>query len=203
MKNRTVRKNLPILCCLATSLCASQAFAAWTGDKLHRGYNQGYGDFPPMDIDRKLSGAGNDYKAPEPSKPVDNSASAPAPAPVANQTQNYSPQNYQQPAYSSQNRGNYYYPPTNQRYNRNTSFNGPWNNNSTGFSGPWNNRGSSFSGPWNNNRSGYGGGPWNNSGSNFSGPWDNNGSNFSMPWGGNRGNNSGFSPWGNGSGFSW
>ena len=203
MKNRTVRKNLPLLCCLATSLCASQAFAAWTGDKLHRGYNQGYGDFPPMDIDKKLSGAGNDYKVPESSKPVDNSAPAPAPAPVANQTQNYPPQNYQQPAYSSQNRGNYYYPPTNQRYNRNTSFNGPWNNNSSGFSGPWNNRGSSFSGPWNNNRSGYGGGPWNNSGSNFSGPWDNNGSNFSMPWGGNRGNNSGFSPWGNGSGFSW
>jgi len=197
MRIRSVRKSLSIVCYLATSLCSGQVFADWSGDKLYKGYNQQYGDFPPADIDQQLSGIPDTNKVPESSpSQADNAATLPNNTqPVPGQAQNY-----QQPAYGGYNQGRNYYQPRNQRRSRNTSSSGPWNNNRSGFSGPWNNRGSGFSGPWDNNRSGFSG-PWNNNGSSFSGPWDNNGSNFSMPWGNN--NNSGFSPWGNGGGFSW
>ena len=184
MKNRLVSRCLPVVCLLVTSLYTNLVLADWSVNQPRGGYNQGYGDFPPADINKQIFGYLDTGKQVEESQPQDDSA------PVIsgnNQTymppaqnypvQNYPAQNYQQPSYGN--------------YGRRGPYNQagiPGNYPVTNFSGPWNNNGSNFTGPWNGN------------GSNFSGPWNNNGSNFSAPWGNNR---SGSSPFGNGNGWSW
>ena len=224
MKNRSNRKSLPIVCFLATGLCTGQVIADWSGDKLYGGYNQRYGNFPPMDIDKQLSDNSVTDNEPEESlSQTDNapvSSSSNQPFPTSNQqalnpAQNYSEQNFQQPAYGSYNRGRKSTSPGRERYNRRSGsgsgFGMPWDNNRSGFSGPWDNRGSGFSAPWDNSRSSFGGprdnrgsgfsGPWDNNRSSFGGPWDNRGSGFSGPW---DNNNSSFSmPWGNNNGSGW
>ena len=210
MSNKSVKNCLTAATLLAASLSATTAFANWYMNQSEGYYkpqeyhNDKYGNFPPADIDEKLFGHLNTEAQAEESKPL--AADIPATS-YSNQTapprnpqgQNPVP-NYQRPAYGNYNQNRNYAPRGNQRYNRNTNFSGPWNNNRSSFSGPWNNNGSSFSGPWNNNRSGTGA-PWNNNSTNFSGPWNNNGSSFSMPWGNNNG--SGFNPMGNGGGWGW
>ena len=206
MKKRLARKGLMAVSLLVASISATPALASWQVNQPEsyfkpQQYNNGnYGNFPPADIDEKLFGHLNTGGAQkENQSQTDNAAVAssnnqPAPPKIpqtSNPAQGYPVQNSQPPAYGNYNQGRYYAPPGNQRYNRNTNFNGPWNNNRSSLSGPWNNNGSSFGGPWNNN------------GSNFSGPWNNNGSNFSMPWGNNNGSGSGFNPMGNGGGLSW
>ena len=196
-------------------------------------HNERFGDFPPADIDQKIFGHLNTENKEEESKSVTDNTSLSTttsnqPESSSNQqdsnpVQNYSELNPQLPAaYGSNDRRRNFTSPGLERHirkrneylsrqprnNRGSSFSEPWNNRGSSFSGPWNNRGSSFSGPWNNRGSSFSG-PWNNNGSSFSGPWDNNGSSFSAPWGNNRGNNRGnnngssFSPFGNGSGWSW
>jgi len=206
MKRRSVIKSLQIAGSLTTCFYAGFAHADWSQKHPYGGFNQGYGDFPPADIDQQLSGTGDENATVQSqSPPVQNTTESvnqqPVPANTAQNTTRQTPQQaVQQPVYGGYYQ-NYQMPPGAQPYNRGTNFNGPWNNNRSNFSGPWNNRGSSFSGPWNNRGSSFGG-PWNggNNGPSFSGPWNNNGSNFSAPWNNNR---SGFSPWGNGGGWSW
>lgn len=207
MKRRSVIKSLQIAGYLTTCWCTGFAHADWSQKHPYGGYNQGYGDFPPVDIDQQLSGnADKNATTQSQSKPVPNTGASINQQPATtNSTRNTTgqapPQSVQQPAYGGYYQ-NYQRPPGAQPNNRQTNFSGPWNNSRSGFSGPWNNNnGSSFSGPWNNRGSSFGG-PWNsgNNGSSFSGPWNNNGSNFSAPWNNNR---SGFSPWGNGGGWSW
>lgn len=223
MKNKLVRMNMPIACCLASGLFAGQVLADWSDKQPYGGYNPRFGDFPPLDIDKKLStidNAGNVTKAPPAqanNAPMANRGQ-PANNPAAsNTTQNSPAQGYAPPqGYASQgyappqsyaSQGNTTQPaqqPAYGSYYPNQNYQQPGMqryNRGSNFSGPWNNNRSSFSGPWNNNRGSGFSGPWNNNrGSGFSGPWDNNNSNFSMPWGNN---NSGFKPWGNGGGFSW
>lgn len=204
MKNRKIKSCIPIAGLLMTALYADVVVAGWYGDQSQQYRGQGYGDFPPRDIDEilqkksmdvhlqqedKKPGAGTETAAgnssqPQPVTPQAVTPQAPAAraptaqAPVAQvPTAQYAPQ----------------YAPQNYRgYDR---WRNPWNNRA-GFTGPWNNR-SGFSGPWNNRGSGFSG-PWNNNGSSFTGPWNNNGSSFTMPWGNN---GSGFSPWGNRGGW--
>lgn len=221
MKNRSFRKGLTTVSLLVTSLSASPAFAGSYANqsegyyKQNQYHNDRYGDFPPADIDEKLSAHINTGAVEETAKQAPANPQVPANRnppvstanpQVANPAQGYPLQNSQQPAYGNYYQGRNYAPYGNQGYNRgynrNTNFNGPWNNNRSNFSGPWNNNGSSFSGPWNNNRSGFGG-PWDNNSTNFSGPWNNNGSSSSMPWGNNNGSGSGFNPMGNGGSWGW
>ena len=228
--NRTVIKSLPVVCFLACSLTTSLTYADWSGQQQFRGYNPGYGDFPPENIDQQLF-LGQDKEKSAQNIPATNvapandavatTAGSPATSPAA--SGQYTGQNPNQAAYEEFLRKREQRSLAgNQRYNRQSNFSQPRNNNGSSFSMPWgnNNRGSSFSGPWNNNSSNFNGpgnnrggnfsGPWNNSGSGFSGPWNNgsrnnnNGGNFNMPWGNNN-NGSNFSPWGNGNGggFSW
>lgn len=180
MINRSVSKCLPVICLLVTSSYTSLALADWSVNPSSRGHNQGYGDFPPADINEQLFGHLKTDRQTENSPPPNTSATeAPqnyqANVPV---TQSYPAYNYQQPNYGRYNRG--------RRYQQNGI---PGNYPDMNFSGPWNNNGSNFSGPRSNRGSG------------FSGPWNNNGSNFSAPWSNN--NDSGFSPFGNRSGWSW
>lgn len=174
MKNTLISKSLPIICLLSTSLAASQVYADWSSDEPFRGYNKGYGDFPPVDIDQQLSAEiEENTKLEDPIQQADPAAASPGSAqPAANQVQNYAGQKFtgqqfQQPAYGGYYQNRYYAQPGIQRYNRGSSI-----------SSPWNNRGSSFSMPWDNGRT------------SFSAPWNNN-------------NRSGFRPWGNGGGWSW
>jgi len=206
MKRRSVLKSLQIAGCLATGLYTGFAHADWSQKQPYGGFNRGYGDFPPVDIDQQLSGnADKKDTAQSQPVPVQNTTESIKQQPVTtNPTQNTTGQAPRQPVPQPAYGGyyqNYQMPQGAQAYNRGSNYSGPWNNSRSGFSGPWNNRGSSFSGPWNNRGSSFGG-PWNgaNNGSSFSGPWNNNGSNFSAPWNNNR---SGFSPWGNGGGWSW
>ena len=207
MKDRSVRISSTAICLLVTSLSAAPpALATWYMNNQSEGYykpqeyhNGRFGDFPPADIDQKLFGHLNTENEVEESKPLTDNAplSTDSDQQVSNPAQNYSEQNSQFPAtYGSNDRRRNFTSPGLERHIRKRNeylSRQPWNNRGSSFSGPWNNRGSSFSGPWNNN------------GSSFSGPWNNNGSNFSAPWGNNRGNNKGsnFSPFGNGSGWSW
>ena len=194
MNRRSVIKSLQIAGFLTTALYTATSFADWSQKHPYGGYNQRYGDFPPLDIDQQLSRS-DDKNTTEQSQPQpaqSTGANATQPAATSNIVQNNATQPVQpaiqQPAY-----GGYYQnqmPYGARPYSRNTGFNGPWNNSRSGFSGPWNNRGSGFSGPW----GGRNGGP------NFTGPWNNNGSSFTAPWSNDR---SGFSPWGNGGGWSW
>jgi hypothetical protein len=201
MKRRSVIKSLQIAGYLTTGLYAGISYADWSQKHPYGGYNQGYGDFPPADIDKQLS-ATSDESATAQSQPlpVQNTDANVNQQPATASTAQPQQQAVQQPVYGGyyQNQMPYGAQPYN---NRGSSFSGPWNNNRSGFSGPWNNNRSGFSGPWNNRGSGFSG-PWNgrNSGPSFSGPWNNNGSSFGAPWNNDR---SGFSPWGNGGGWSW
>ena len=214
MKKKFISRNLTICSILTTALTAANAGAGWNNAEAYRGYNQKFGDFPPLDIDQQLSNTTAEIDqsiqlSTQKTQPQAQQQLQPAPqaAPqsINNATVNtqqlpvQAPGGYvQQPAYGGYYQGSQ--PPGMQRYNRGYGFNGPWNNNRSNFSGPWNNRGSGFNGPWSNRGSSFNG-PWNNRGSSFSGPWNNNGSSFSMPWGNNNG--SGFRPWGNGGSWSW
>lgn len=210
MNKKSVRKYLITISILVPALSATTASADWYVQqsegyyKPNEYHNERYGDFVPPDINQKLFGQKNTDDTPVESKtPTDTAPVASSNnqtiAPYNQQAQNltqqyqqpaYQQPAYQQPAYNRNNQNRNYNPSANRRNTRNTSFNGPWNNNSSSFSGPWNNKGSNFSSPWGGN------------GSNFSGPWNNNGSNFSMPWGNNN-NGSSFNPMGNGGGWSW
>jgi len=182
MKDRSVKMYLTTVCLLMTALSVTPALADWSINR-HEYHNGKYGNFVPADINKKLFGHLNSEAKQEvkisPDSPSSNhqAASPGDPQTTTAPVANYSQQQGWRPAYNRYNQGQYFTPPGNQRYNRNTSFNGPWNNRS-GFNGPWNNRGSNFSGPWNNN-----------------------GSSFSMPWRNNNGSN--FSPWGNGGNWGW
>ena len=221
MKDESVRKISTAICLLVSSLSAAPpALATWYINDQSEGYykpqeyhNERFGDFPPADIDQKLFGHLNTENEVEESKSVNDNTSlstttsnqpvSSSNQQLSNPAQNYSEQNYQQPAaYGSNDRGRNYISPGLERHirKRNEHLSETRNNRGSSFSGPWNNRGSSFSGPWNNRGSSFSG-PWNNRGSSFSGPWDNNGSNFSAPWGNNSGSN--FNPMGRGGGWSW
>ncbi len=208
MNNRLIKNDLSILCMLAGTLMTTAATADWSGNQSQQGYNPGYGDFPPEDIEQRLFGndeAGSSSQSEESKyQSEDSNSRTQAGNTGSSNTQSaYSTPDYQQPDYNrpgyqpygaARNATQPYYnqAPGYSGYNRGMSFNGPWNNNN------WNNNGSNFSAPWNNNGSSFNM-PWGNNGSNFSGPWNNNGSSFSMPWGNSRG-----TPWGgNGGGWGW
>lgn len=190
MIKRPSTTGLSLVCLLAAGLYASQAVHAdWSGDKLYKGYNQRYGDFPPTDIDAQLSEATKernleasktDKSAETNATPADTAAatanSMPAITPPAQATATTQPLQ-QQPAYGNYYQYGYYPPPVMRGYDRRSTYANPWNNGRSNFSGPWNNRGSNF------------GTPWNSRGSGFRGPWNNN--------------RSGFRPWSNGGGWSW
>ena len=179
MKASSVKKYLMIVCSTLTCLSSVPILADWNVDQPYNAeqfYDNGkYGNFPPTDIDQRLSEHLDIVNKPEKGQfradsTIDSSVSKQS-APVATNpqaptiTSDCAKQNLQQAAYNNYKRGRNPYTQNDQRYNRGTSFSGPWNSN----------------------------------GSNFSGPWNNNGSNFSMPWGNNNG--SGFNPMGNGSGW--
>ena len=191
------------VCLLVTSLSTAPVLADWNIDpsyKLQELYDNGeFGQFPPTDIDQKLLAQSYTVKEPQkgqfrPDSTFDSSGSN-QPAPVATNQQastsasDCAKQNFQQPVYDNYNRSRNTYPQNQQRYNRSTSFSGPWNNNGSNFSGPWNNNGTNVSMPWGNNGSGFS--PMGNNGSGFS-PMGNNGSGFN-PMGNN---GSGFNPMG-------
>lgn len=204
MKKSPSRSGLTIVYLLAASLSASQVvYADWSGDKLYKGYNQRYGDFPPTDIDARLSDATKEttLEANKTDKAAETSAASSDTAATAvnsNQAATAPPaqtnaaQPLQQPAYGNYYQNGYYAPPGMPQgmrgYDRRSTFSNPWNSRGSSFTGPWNNRGSSFGTPWNSRGSGY------------RGPWNNNGSSFSAPWNNNR---SGFRPWGNGGSWGW
>lgn len=164
--------------------------SGWSGKIPRSYYNQGYGDFPPENIEQQLF---ENRPKPEPIDPPVTTEAEPATQPTtlaapqpqtnASTTQQYAqPYNpyggygygthgYQQPN-ANQYYGNYGY----DRYRnygrnryRNSGWNAPWDNNNFSFSGPWDN------GSWGGNR---GGNNWE--------PWNNNSSGFSMPWGGDK-----------------
>ena len=166
MNRRSVIKSLQIAGFLTTALYAASSFADWSQKHPYGGYNQGYGDFPPLDIDQQLSRS-DDKNTTEQSQPQatqSTGANATQPAATSNMVQNNAARPaqpaLQQPAYSGyyQNQMPYGARP----YRRNTGYYGPWNNSRSGFSGPWNTNGSSFTVPWSNNRSGFS--PWGNGG---------------------------------------
>lgn len=225
MSNRLSRIGLPVVCLLCTSFSTGSVIAGWEG-KIPKGYyNQGYGDFPPLNIEQTLFEHLTTADTPEKSEPLDtNSTSsnqAVIPQTYNNPVQSYSGQNYsgqnrqnaQQPAYGRYEQRRNHKQPNTRKNNRSANFNGPWNSNGSSFSGPWNNRGSGFNPPGfsgsgfdgpgfngsrNNNRSGFSG-PWNNSGPGSSMPWGNSGPGFGP--GGNSG--SGFNPMGSGGSWGW
>lgn len=205
MKRKKIIKSLQLAGFLITSLYACTSFADWSQKHPYGGYNNGYGDFPPVDIDQQLSGNLDEKDSaqnqPQAVQSTETKVTQQQPSALTNTTQNTTAQApqpavqqqaVQQPVYGGyyqHNQTPYAYR-AQPYYNRNTGYSGPWNNSRYGFSGPWNNRGSGFSGPWNGGNNGTG----------FSGPWNNNGSSYSMPWGNNR---SGFTPWGNGGRWGW
>ena len=54
MRCRLVRKCLPIVCLLASSLYTGLVLADWYGEASQQYYNQKFGSFPPLDIDKQL-----------------------------------------------------------------------------------------------------------------------------------------------------
>jgi hypothetical protein len=169
MKTRSVKKYLMAVCSLVTGLSTVPVLADWNINQSYKPenfYDNGkFGNFPPSDIDQKLLRQLDTVNQPEkgqfrPDSTLDSSGRN-QPAPVATNQQastsasDCAKQNLQQPAYNSYNRSRNAYPQNNQRYNRSTSFSGPWNNNGSNFSGPWNNNGSNMSMPWGNNESGF------------------------------------------------
>jgi len=207
MNNRSVGKYLLTACLLASGIIAAPVLADWSVPVQQQGYKrQGFGDFPPKDIDKLLMSENvkaNDMQAEskqsqDQAKENQSKGSLPAAGqqPVSNATgtvNNYQPDAAQNPAAQNNltpNYGNYpaaqnnlmpnygNYPAANYGNYYGPRGGTPWNNGGSGFTSPWNNRGSSFTTPWgNNNGSGFSG-PWNNNGSSFTGPWNNNGSSF-------------------------
>lgn len=170
MKIRSVKKYLMVVCSLATCLSTVPILADWDINQSYKAeefYDNGkFGNFPPADIDQKLSRHLNTVNKSEEGQfrtdsTLDSSGSKQSAPVTTNQqapatTSDCAKQNLQQPAYNNYNRGSNPYPQNNQRYNRSTSFSGPWSNNGSSFSGPWNNDGSNFSMPWGtNNGSGF------------------------------------------------
>lgn len=197
MRNRSVGQYRLTACLLASGIIAAPVLADWSVPVQQQGYKrQGFGDFPPKDIDKLLMSENekaNDMQAESKqsqNQAKENQAKGSMPAagqqPVSNaagSTNNYQPDPAQNPAaqnnptpnygnYPAANYGNYYgnyYGPRGGT---------PWNNHGSGFTTPWGNNGSSFSGPWNNRGSSFTT-PWgNNNGSGITGPWNNNGSSF-------------------------
>ncbi len=202
MKNRSAGVKFSLVCFMAGSFTAGSVLADWSGNQSQRGYNPGYGDFPPEDIEQRLfAELENNTEKTDTSALTGNSTSNP---PTASMPPHAAAQhNYQSPAYNpyagqrnANPYNNYNRYPGAYGNNRNMNFSGPWNNNNSGFNMPWGNN------SWGNNSWGNNGNsmPWNNN-SSFSGPWNSNGSSFSMPWGNNNG--SSFSPWGNGNSWGW
>ncbi len=101
MKRRSVIKSLQIAGYLTAGLYAGISYADWSQKHPYGGYNQGYGDFPPADIDKQLSATS------------DESATAQSqPQPVQNTEANVN----QQPATASTAQPQQQAPPCNSRY---------------------------------------------------------------------------------------
>jgi len=157
MKKRLFRKGSSLVCLLLVSLYAELALADWSFPPSQGYGRQGYGDFPPKDIDKfireenlkteKRSGLSQSSK--DTASAADNGNQ-----PAQNSAQALSAQNVQMPNYGVYNQGI-------PLWNNRAGYR-PRNNRGSGFSGPWNNNGSSFSGPWNNSGSSFG--PWGNRG---------------------------------------
>jgi len=208
MRNRSVGKYFSIVCVLAASLSANLVFADWSMPQQQGNKRQGYGDFPPKDIEQLIQQenlkSDNIQTAGQLKEDQSKDSSTAGSQPSASNTAD--PYNYQQGAtqnlpgqtlpaqnnqvpnygnYQMPNYGNYqmpYYGSYGDGRNLGPRGSGPWNNRGSGFSAPWGNNGSSFSGPWNNRGSSFSG-PWNNNGSSFSGPWDNNNGSSFGPFG--------------------
>ena len=159
MRNRLVRKILPIVCLLANGLCADMVLADWNE-------SQGYGSFPPEDIDQQIQDDMDNNRLPKENLPQNNSVSGSNKGDQlnSNQAQNYPGQNYSVQSYPAPSYGNYGRPrnasqrDSSPRGNNGSSFSGPWNNRGSDFSAPWSGNGSKFTIPWSNNRSGFS--PW-------------------------------------------
>ncbi len=206
MRNRLVRKCLPIFCLLATSLYANLVLADWYSEPSQNYYNQKFGSFPPLDIDQQLdeSMKTDNQSEQRQSWNISDTNSDSSNQPDSHPKQEYSAQKPQQTNYLNNDQGRSVSsrsdsdcPQKKRRSStkkkRRSGFSAPWDNSGSSFSGPWNNKGSGFSAPWDDNGSSFSF-PWNNKGSGFSTPWDSNGSGFNAPWN-NRG--SSFGPWGN------
>ena len=162
MRTKPVKRGLMAVCLLVTSLSTVPVLADWNIDQSYKPekfYDNGkFGNFPPSDIDQKILRQMDTVNQPKngqfrPDSTLDSSGSN-QPAPAATNLQastsasDCAKQNLQQAAYDNYNRSRNTYPQNQQRYNRSTSFSGPWNNNGSNFSGPWNNNGSNVSMPW-------------------------------------------------------
>ena len=222
MRNRLIKKYLPIVCLLASSIYANQVLAGWS-DGSQGPYNKRFGDFPPLDIDDQLQQRmtkgmlSEDNQSQSKSKSLSHSqvqSKVQSRARVQNSADKFPDNSYQKDSYPEQGK-------TTQQYrqgdNSNIELNSGLNkglNNGVGAkvipgatslpkkrSGkPKKKHKSGFSMPWSNKGSGFSA-PWNNRRSSFSAPWNNNGSGFSAPWGNN--DSSFTEPWdNNGSGFS-
>lgn len=218
MRNSLPGKILPTVCLLTGSLYSHLVLADWNRD-------QGFGDFPPDDIEQKIQAQMNYYKQPKENAATSDSTSGsfdnkPLNSPRldsrsvdnnwqgSSRAQNYSSQAQPIPSYGNDNRQNQNAPPRGSSFTtgRGSSFNAPWDNKNSDFNSPWNNRGSSSTMPWVGNGANFSA-PWGNRGGNrggnrdssFSFPWGGNGSSFSDPW---NNSGSGFNPWGNSGGYT-
>lgn len=232
MKKTFISSSLTTFCILVSVISAGTAFAGWNSGDLNQGYNQRFGDFPPLDIDQKLNSStvedvqltqNNTQQAQVQSQatfpnqantqisnqPANTSAASTqryvnqTQAGVGQPSQQTSQQPASQPVYGNQaNSNNYQSNYLQPGIRPNVQM---YNRNP--YRRPSFNQAGS---PW-NNRSGFTG-PMNNRGFGFGGPWNNNRSGFSGPWN-NRGsgfsmpwgnnNGSGFKPMGNGGSWSW
>ena len=154
MRIRSIKRYPAVVCLLLTATCTNQSLADWSVDNSRRGYNQGYGDFPPADINEQLYSHLKTENQAEKRSSRDN-AVGPA---ISNRmqtdmplTQNYPAYNYQQPSYGGYDRGGRKLQKSRPGNYPDMNFSGPWSGNGTGFSAPWNNNGSTFSMPWSNN----------------------------------------------------
>lgn len=132
LNNRSFRicskSVLLLLASLLASLLVTPAFATWYVHQSEGHYkqedyrNKNYGDFVPADIDQKIFGH----------LITDNQAVPASLQQAPNPALTRPERNFRQPAYNGENRGRYYMPPANQRfnqgYNRNTNFNRSNNN---------------------------------------------------------------------------
>jgi len=170
-------------CLLAAGLSATLVHADWSVPPKKNYSRQGFGDFPPKDIDKlieeenqKAAGLRAESSAKDnstvTSQPPAGNTAATTGSNQPQAVQNYPVQNPPVQNYPVQNPPvqNYYYPVPNYGGYYAPRGGTPWNNRGSGFTMPWGNNGSSFTGPWNNRGSG------------FTMPWGNNGSGFTMPW---------------------
>lgn len=215
MKKQSVQKSVSLISLLATCLSTGVVFAEWNNDSAFNGYNPGYGNFPPEDIEQKLFGhmgsetdlyETNQYQAQVQNTEQDRQWPTPqanlytAPAPSSNNSQtDYRQQNYSQQAYTQPNyptKQSYQQPYPQQQYKTSpysgypsaSRLNNPGGND-LGENNHWGNNLMTNPLMVNNPMA-------NNQGMNFSHPWKNNGSNFSMPWG-NDSTGGNMMPWGN------